>query len=746
MYVADKKVFDTYRLSNYGDHQWQPCSLAQVQEPTGLWLNEFITSLGIDTELFNIQPVRIIDKTARKFLINYVGSSATGTGIEGENFPDIPQLWSCPLAIQIMWKGDNLSSPESRPPIAQLRPEILGRLTDIVTDVRFPRSSDAEESHAYTRNSITISNSNRPPIQIWSSHDILRQLVGYKMKYDEGYYDIVWKLPDECTKVTNNVRCISGWNGFVRKCRNERGARDGYYYDNSRNARFQWHLGGIQGVYNHFRFNDTEIHNFLTEFKRTSYFRDCDNPMNYSHSGGRGYRGIWNVFRENQEKLYDEQPLLFCLMVSLVQNSKFKHKEVITTKIINRVLSDVTDYDSLVASLRAFWEKSRYVIKESDAYGQRMFLRLLDADGTADIIQEEARIAKYNKAVTKLFGDMGHTLKTAKRRYPFFVREFEAGQIPIDTFRRSRSTQLYNANLNVWEKMLKLDAHATTGIAQRISRLVGPNRNIMSYFNFVLTDFPRYLKKMTGETWTVLPKYQINVDTTSVSYAGNVIVDNINKIVTVPYCVDTTYRYRSTVPIDWNILKKGESFDGDKALFGTKVISGHTYGLFYNNVKREHTGRADQGLTRVYLCGFIDGNVTIDRVKLPRNKYGVKPINGWIDECHDVVHRGLMDYTKVDCFLFKKLPAPTAEVYAYNATHLGDTSFSTPIMHSDTYQDAWGTGTVGNIRVDDTSSTVVTSPSGATATLTGGEYQVFITNPPNRGVINTSFYNIGQAT
>jgi hypothetical protein len=175
-------------------------------------------------------------------------------------------------------------------------------------------------------------------------------------------------------------------------------------------------------------------------------------------------------------------------------------------------------------------------------------------------------------------------------------------------------------------------------------------KDIMSYFYFVLIKLPNYLKEHTGKDWKCIPKLVHSSDELEPPKEGSngisksrsaltPIVDNETNTVTVPYVsmripgAQTQYCYG----LDYNILEAGMSFRGN-------VVT--------KNVEKELNGRDDYGLMFYTLTGsgtaqgyptFLiiferlekSTKLHFHRTHPMRSKGGdYNPIHNWVTGCY----------------------------------------------------------------------------------------------------------------
>jgi hypothetical protein len=91
-------------------------------------------------------------------------------------------------------------------------------------------------------------------------------------------------------------------------------------------------------------------------------------------------------------------------------------------------------------------------------------------------------------------------VKIDKEKYPLTYEAVHSGTLPLGTFFRKSGTSyfVYNDNWELWEEMLLLYPKESKEIAQEASRRTTYEKDLMSYFQFMLHTLPEYLEKNTA--------------------------------------------------------------------------------------------------------------------------------------------------------------------------------------------------------------------------------------------------------
>jgi hypothetical protein len=706
--LSDKVIQGKYISGRFGSSGWKHIHLQSIDQPDAQWVNTLVDKISREyVGQLIVRAVRIVDAPVQRYISKHnLGiqtmnayttmevdeESAHITTFDQDNnetiYPDIPQFWACPIAIQVRWREEFARNYTNRPILSKLTTlsNLTNNVVECTIDQRLGKSNDYDTnaySDQYYKCNVAL-NYNDNKIQIWSTFDILRKLFGIRPKHDEGLQELVWAFDDchpwdlsEMTDYQINDRWhrpdyIENWHEVLGSCRRERRHNERHHYS-SRHNNFEWTLPALSSLYSHFSFDLEEFNDFLKEMKKCgARMRHTELFNSYNHNGGKGFVNVWRVFRRCEERLYNEHPILFCVMTSFVQNSPFKIEELRYTKAINALLGDATDYDSLVKCLNNVWQHAIEGFKAFDpvrsGIRDSIIKGVIEDQPVFSSLMAEAKLEQRNRELKQMFKGFGLTVEQVKRRYPKFTKAFNSEKIPMSLFKRFGSAQIINDRLDLWEKMLKLNEEETLKVVQLADeKCYGMSRSLMGYFNFVLNDLPKYLKKHTKVKWNVNIKHVAGLRNT---ISGSISVNNITKTVTVPYAIESAEYNRPCVTSDWQFLRKGFAFEGDVCQNEIEVIDGKRYGMLHNSMKA-CTGR-DAKYMRVHLICFEDnGNVDFFRVWPARTNRKYVSVRNWISVAQKAFTKGNTYDVRINKLLLKRAVADNYVNFANTANAIG---------------------------------------------------------------------------
>lgn len=386
--------------------------------------------------------------------------------------------------------------------------------------------------------------------------------------------------------------------------------------------------------------------------------------------------GVAKVY--NRAKLFFDDllkinPFALCSFRSFAIAAKNSVEGVKISTIFNELFSKVESAEEISKILHNFWLE-----EEEGGYKYTYGNNGLDEAIKKLPIWKEKRKAviksKSNKAFGKLMQEF-EFLSLDEEKYPITTAAIkESGEIPVSTFfRKDEQYFLLNDNWDLWEEMLIKHRVETIQLANEVKGRTTYEKDLMSYFYFVLYALPEYLESQTGKKWTCSPKLVTSANELEPPVAGEEgisrqrsaltpIVDNDNCTVEVPYAslaigggYGTTYCYSH----DYHVLTKGFSFGGN-------VVA--------NNVEHNLNGKDDYGLMFYTLTGSSQGRgyptfliiferrsqkgdtkVHFHRTHPTRSKNGdYNPIHHWTRVCYNWmagnVNRSLIKAQQGDLF------------------------------------------------------------------------------------------------
>lgn len=250
-----------------------------------------------------------------------------------------------------------------------------------------------------------------------------------------------------------------------------------------------------------------------------------------------------------------------------------------------------------------------------------------------------------NRAYTKLISEYD-SLKLDEKKFPKTAKAIKEGEIPIGTFFRSSEQYfIFNDNWALWEAMLAKYRETTIALALEVKGRTTYEKDLMSYFYFLLHSLPNYLKKHTGKKWTCVPKLvdsQEDLEPPTADDSGvsrkrsalTPVADNDKNIVTVPYASlaipgrQTTYCYA----LDFNVLREGFSFNGNVVTseIEEKLNGRDDYGLMFYTLTGSAQGRGYPTFLIIFERKSDGTVVHFHRTHPSRSKDGdYNPVHNW---------------------------------------------------------------------------------------------------------------------
>lgn len=436
-------------------------------------------------------------------------------------------------------------------------------------------------------------------------------------------------------------------SGMISSYKNRRS----YYSDNIRkNFEFQFTTNELIDVQAFFKSGKETTSNIVKYIANNCKRPKFDVP---------GFKKIFDKLEPMAFEILPSDVELACLFFSLAQDSKRTINSVKLSGVLNSVFSDIETTDQLRKKLSGFRDtelkrkKIQKILESRKEYVHNYSVIdiLMDVEQFKDkrrtILKKQT-----DRAFSKIMKEK-QSLDFDPKKFPKLNSAVESGDIPIGIFFRKKEQYfLLNDNWILWENMLKRDYETTVKIAQEASRRSTYEKDLMSYFYFIIHELPDYLKKHAGGKWTCYPKLiesasELNPpveDESGTARSRSALtptVDNENKTVIVPYASlaipgrQTTYCYSHS----YHVLRKGFSFNGNTCM---------------NDLEKELNGRDDYGLMFYTLTGSFQargyptfliiferhgsGETTVHfhRTHPCRSKEGdYNPIHNWIRVCYN---------------------------------------------------------------------------------------------------------------
>lgn len=358
-----------------------------------------------------------------------------------------------------------------------------------------------------------------------------------------------------------------------------------------------------------------------------------------------------------------KSPLAYLVLRSFVANCHRTIDKVKVSTVFNQEFKDAKTVDDVIRVLEPLLDPA----DEDDAhygsrYGCNWFQNRLKNMPSYKGKRRAALKSNSTRAFNKLMQEYDF-LSLDEKVYPRTSKAIKEGEVPIGAFFRKKEQYfLLNDNWALWEGMLKKHRDIVIEMAGQVAKRTTYEKDLMSYFYFILHALPAYLKKHTGKKWTCLPKLVNSSKELEPPKAdGGVarersaltpIVDNQKNTVTVPYAslamggsYGTTYCYSHT----YNVIQRGLNFNGNVCMndLEEKLNGRDDYGLMFYTLTGSQQGRGYPTFLIIFerLQAPLSGprrnerseiRVHFHRTHPSRSKDGdYNPIHNWTKVCYN---------------------------------------------------------------------------------------------------------------
>jgi hypothetical protein len=267
----------------------------------------------------------------------------------------------------------------------------------------------------------------------------------------------------------------------------------------------------------------------------------------------------------------------------------------------------------------------------------------------------ELRKEKLKKNQTKAFNKIMEDIdfiNINKEKYPLTFDLVQNGDIPLGTFFRKQidSYFLYNDTWELWEAFVARFPTEAIELAKEVSRRTTYEKDIMSYFYFILHALPEYLEKYTGKKWTCSPKIVHSANELEPPKPGEngvaktrsaltPTVDNEKNHVVVPYVSMSVggYKTQFCYALDYNLFHRGMSYKGNVVVneIEEKLNGRDDYGLMWYTLTGTDTARGYPTFLIIFERLDDSTRVHFHRTHPMRSKNGeYNPIHQWIKGCY----------------------------------------------------------------------------------------------------------------
>lgn len=346
----------------------------------------------------------------------------------------------------------------------------------------------------------------------------------------------------------------------------------------------------------------------------------------------------------------ESDPISKIAFLWLVNDSSKTISNVKMSVIFNKLFENVSTQKEF--SDKTF-EMSKLLLDTKWYYDGKQYLeRLLDMLPDARDIKKAALKRKSTGAFNKIMDDLDF-VDIDIVKYPLTHEAVHSGELPIGTFFRKsgESYFMFNDNWELWEEMLASHPEEAKQLAATCSGRTTYEKDLMSYFYFVLHKLPEYLQIQTGNMWKCIPKLVNSSNELDPPKEGEngvaktrsaltPIVDNDKHEVVVPYVsmsisggYGTTYCYG----LNYEVLERGVSWLGNTITKNveSKLNGRDDYGLMFYTLTGTAQGRGYPTFLIIFEKLESKTKVHFHRVHPTRSKNGdYNAIHNWTIGCY----------------------------------------------------------------------------------------------------------------
>lgn len=348
--------------------------------------------------------------------------------------------------------------------------------------------------------------------------------------------------------------------------------------------------------------------------------------------------GLAKLYKEKLKPLGEElfarrEYLAWSALRTLLKSGGKLVRKVRVSVVANHEFAGVATMEELKEKLKPLVEKSfSTAIEENDFFSTKR-KEVVKRDTSKAI---RARVAELDE------------IEIDREKHPLTYAALTDGGLPLACiFPAGETYFLINDNWDLWEEMLAKFPEQTREIAQEAAARKQYERDVMSYFYFVLHSLPEYLSRHAGGEWTCSPRLvesQYELEPEAVEEDRNVIkrrsaltpvADNQKHHVVVPYCSMavhgrmTTYCYAHS----YCLLQRGVVFEGNVVSrdLEEKLNGKDDYGLMFYTLTGSATNRGYPTFLIIFeRLKRKKTRVHFHRVHPMRSKDGDRnPISNW---------------------------------------------------------------------------------------------------------------------
>jgi hypothetical protein len=369
-----------------------------------------------------------------------------------------------------------------------------------------------------------------------------------------------------------------------------------------------------------------------------------------------GVKKTWEKMRPFLADLRVKHPIHYLTLRSMCIASNKSVDTVKVSSVFNESFANVTSAQDIYDCVQKAVEFATADENQDNGwyeYRKYDWKELVKGLGSYKEKRKQAIQSNSSRAFAKLMEDYDF-LQLDEAAYPLTTTAIKEGKVPVSTFfRRSEQYFLLNDNWKLWEEMLAKYPEEASELANEVKGRTTYEKDLMSYFQFVLHTLPKYLEKHTGYKWECKPKLVTSESELEPPEEGSngvakkrsaltPIVDNEARTVEVPYASlaiagrQTTYCYSH----DYHVLTEGFSFNGNAVTneLEVKLNGRDDYGLMFYTLTGSAQGRGYPTFLIIFERLKQKGKTRVHfhRVHPSRSKSGdYNPIHNWIKVCYN---------------------------------------------------------------------------------------------------------------
>jgi hypothetical protein len=348
-------------------------------------------------------------------------------------------------------------------------------------------------------------------------------------------------------------------------------------------------------------------------------------------------------------EVLDDNPIAICAYRSFISYSKKSVDGVKISSIFNEVFEKVSDKKQFVDALKIFYKFDKSTSPSGFSGSFYTFCEKLKNLDIFKVRRKAVIKSQAGRAMTKIMDD-ADSLTIDKKKHKLTWAQIESGNLPLGTFfKKSEQYYILNDNWDLWEEMFKRGyGEQAIELANEVKGRTTYEKDLMSYFYFVLYSLPKYLKKHTGQKWTCVPKLVSSSEELEppkeeggISRSRSAltpVADNETHTVVVPYASLAIYGGRGTTYCyshDYHVLHDGLSFEGCAVSkeVEEKLNGRDDYGLMFYTLTGSAQGRGYPTFLIIFERreSHNDTRVHFHRSHPSRSKDGdCNPIHNWI--------------------------------------------------------------------------------------------------------------------